>query len=86
MRTIWKYTLAITDAVQNVPMPRNPNIVRFDMQNGVPCVWALVESHNPVETHSFRVFGTGHPIPEDSRYVGTCKDGGYVWHLFAVFT
>jgi hypothetical protein len=36
----------------------------------------------------FRVVGTGHPMPEDARYVGTAvtPDGSLVWHLVEAIT
>jgi hypothetical protein len=34
----------------------------------------------------FRVFGMGHPLPDDARWVGTCPrtSSGLVWHLYEV--
>lgn len=54
--------------------------------------WALVEDLSPY-TASFRVFGTGHEVPERAQYVGTAfspprtamfalPPGKFVWHLF----
>jgi hypothetical protein len=34
---------------------------------------------------AFQVFGTGHPLPADARWVGTCQRiSGLVWHLYEV--
>jgi hypothetical protein len=34
---------------------------------------------------AFRVFGTGHPLPADAVWVGTCpRTAGLVWHLYEV--
>lgn len=37
-------------------------------------------------TRTFRVFGTGHPLPEHARWWGTtARTGeGFVWHLYEV--
>lgn len=31
-----------------------------------------------------QVFGTGHPLPDDSAHVATCLDGSLVWHLYKI--
>src|SRR5260370_973455 len=37
----------------------------------------------PKVPRRFQVFGTGHPLPQNARYVGTCpRVSGLVWHLF----
>lgn len=83
MKTIWKHTLALTDAMLRIPMPEGSTPVRFAMQNGVPCVWALVDTEREVVTRNFRVYGTGHVIPDiAAEYVGSCDDPPFVWHLF----
>jgi hypothetical protein len=82
MKTIWKFTLAVTDAKIGFDMPGDAEPLRFGMQNGVPCLWALVNLKNPTTKRYFRVYGTGHQIMPDSKYVGTCDDPPYVWHLF----
>lgn len=58
--------------VANGPMP---TVVEF---------WAEHDSSAPSSLRVFQVFGTGHPLPPDARYVGTCPRtaDGLVWHLF----
>lgn len=46
--------------------------------------WADAPEEGVVaETRHFRVFGTGHPMPDGLVYVGTAVAPGdrYVWHL-----
>lgn len=52
---------------------RNPRIVE---------IWAL-HTDGPAVPRSFRVYGTGQPLPEDVTYRGTVLTGGggLVWHL-----
>lgn len=38
-----------------------------------------------IETRTFRVFGTGHSIPENYQYLGTAMDRPFVWHLYEEF-
>lgn len=33
----------------------------------------------------FQVYGTGHPLPNTAKWVGTCdRINGFVWHLYEV--
>lgn len=52
---------------------RNPRAVE---------VWAL-HVDGPTVTRSFRVYGTGHPLPPGIEYIGTAiaPGGQLVWHL-----
>lgn len=51
--------------------------------------WWLNNPDNPAEQRSFRVVGTGHPIPFAplARHVGSAitPSGLFVWHLFMGF-
>lgn len=46
--------------------------------------WAECTDGAPQVRRAFQVFGTGHLLPEDAKWVGTCgrTAGGLVWHLF----
>jgi hypothetical protein len=45
--------------------------------------WAIHDDELPEFEHTYQVIGTGNPIPEDCRYVGTCdRLDGLVWHVF----
>ena len=66
-------------------MPKGADILWVDMQQGQPCIWARVNPDAPKERKRIRIFGTGHPIPDDlGDYVGTfmMKDGALVFHLY----
>lgn len=45
-------------------------------------VWAR-HTDDPVVTRSFRVYGTGQPLPPDIQHIGTAiaPGGQLVWHL-----
>jgi len=56
---------------------RDPEVVEF---------WAFDDASVPKDSRSFRVFGTGQPLPQGqlgARYVGTAitPGGALVWHL-----
>ncbi len=89
MKTIYKYPIPIESAFE-IELPTSAMILSFQSQNGVPCIWAMVETGFVEEERSFRLFGTGHPIeriPKDRslHYIGTAQQSQIpplVWHLF----
>jgi hypothetical protein len=61
--------------------------VRVEMTDTLGRVefWAEGSLDKPVnEPRTFRVFGTGHPLPDDSWWWcgTTSRQGGLVWHLY----
>jgi hypothetical protein len=46
--------------------------------------WYEHDSSKGASDRAFQVFGTGHPLPDDAVYVGTCPRTplGLVWHLY----
>lgn len=83
--TIWKYRLTTTDT-QYAEMPKGAKILAVQMQNEVPCLWALVDPDQPKMKVKIAIFGTGHPIDErwGLKYIGTYQlNGGLlVFHVF----
>lgn len=81
MKTIWKYPL-LPGRTTVWNMPIGARTLFFAMQNGLPTLWALVDPL--AERHSCAVYviGTGHPVPDETRYVGSVLDGEFVWHCF----
>ena len=85
-RRIWKFELSIEDK-QYIEMPKDPEILSAQFQDGNLCVWAMVEPQNAPRRIQFRVYGTGHPLPDDfGVYVATVQQPGLslVWHLFVI--
>ena len=86
MKTIWKFQFEIADVIE-IDMPKVIEILHFEIQGDVPCIWAIVNPVIPLKPKQFRLFGTGHPIREDNlKYIGTSmhRGGELVWHLFEV--
>lgn len=56
------------------------------MQNGKPCLWAVVTAVGEVKSLlvNLTVLGTGHEFDLDQvgRYVGTFQQDGFVGHVF----
>lgn len=87
MRTIYKYPLSHgLQQVRHIPV--GANIISVQMQNGVPCIWAIVDTTAEVIPVQFQIYGTGQEIPTDCRlkHIGSIQDGQYVWHVFMDIT
>lgn len=83
-RTVFKYSLDAADD-QTIDMPVGAVILHAAEQDGVPCVWALVDMQNISEPRRFFTHGTGHRLHSDAKtYVGTVHmyDGAIVLHVF----
>lgn len=78
---IYKYALQVCDT-QLVMMPAGAKILDFQIQADEWCIWALVDDTVVMAEVTIHVRGTGHPIPEHVRYIGTAQQGPYVWHAF----
>jgi len=83
-RVIYKYTL--DQARMILSMPRGAIVLSVGVQNGVICLWVLVEPLAEFTQRAFRWYGTGQPIDEYGRYIGTVQVSGlgFVWHVFEV--
>lgn len=87
MNTIYKFELEQTSKQKKL-MPNGFRILHIAEQDGVICLWAMVDNSIPMETVSFEIHGTGHEIIPDAnkRYVGTIimQSTGLVWHVFVM--
>ncbi len=85
MISIYKYELAKVDE-QRVALPHTAKILCVQVQRGIPCAWAEVDTAFQVSERIFYTYGTGHPIPEDrmQTYVGTyqLEGGALVFHVY----
>lgn len=85
MKTIWKFTLDITD-LQDVAMPEGAEILTVQTQRNKICIWAVVDPEARIICRRFRIAGTGHAIDGRNGYIGTTMTDGsdFVWHVFEV--
>lgn len=85
MTSVFKYPVALEDPF-TVGMPRNAEILAVQSQYGRPVMWARVRTEHPVTVRTFRIFGTGHPIPTEHKlnYIDTfqMEGGNLVFHVF----
>ena len=85
MKRIYKYPIPLTDEF-TLKLPKGAKILTFQTQFDEAHVWAMVDPETKLETVSFKLFGTGHPVEDIEMfdYIGTAqmKGGLLVWHLF----
>ena len=88
MLTVFKYQLPLGDYFK-LALPKGARVLTADMQNGQPCLWALINPDNKTEKRLFRFVGTGQMI-EDSlkrlEFVATfqMEGGSLTLHIFEV--
>jgi hypothetical protein len=87
VKTIHKYPLAVVDR-QSISMPHDADVLAVHLQYGAPCLWALVDTQEPLEPRAFVIVGTGHDLSGNwacqGAYRGTFQlhDGAIVLHVF----
>lgn len=83
--TIYKYPLPVASN-PTITMPQHAQVLSVHVQNGMACLWALVNPALPFEERRFFVYGTGHAVEDTSlgRFVGTfmLSGGNLVFHVF----
>lgn len=87
-KTIWKFPV-LPD--HNIDMPIGAEILSVQTQNGIPCIWALVDPKAEKEVRKFEIFGTGHELECNEnikrKFIGTFQpylqmNLGLVFHMF----
>lgn len=84
--SIWKFPFDMTDEVK-ITMPTGSRILSLQVQNGRPCVWALVDTQtSDTEDRVFDIYGTGQPLKDMDKesFIGTCQLSELVFHVFEI--
>jgi hypothetical protein len=84
MNTIWKYTLQPALGMISHDIPTPHTLRSFQVQNGLPCMWVEMNPSDSSVRYRFITIGTGHPVPDNSDYIGTYLDGPFVWHVYRI--
>lgn len=83
-RAVYRYVVPVDDEWHSIVL-QGP-LLHVDARAVSPVeVWALHDDAIPEWAREFRVFGTGHPLPDDAGvHVGSVivENGVLVWHLF----
>lgn len=85
MRTVHKYPLAGGTGEHVIPMPAGALLLTIQLQGGMPCLWALIDTERELVKRHLTIVGTGWEMqPQPGRYVGTfqTEGGRFVWHVF----
>ena len=80
MKTIWKYVMT----GNAISMPEGATVLYGAMQDKEFCIWAMVDTEQPVCSRTFDVVRTGQFVPSKMRYVSTYMDGSFVWHIMEI--
>lgn len=85
VRRMYRYVVPIDDQPHVFPLDHSPVAVAASGAFSVEFWCEHTEGAPPVK-RAFQVFGTGQPLPDDARWVGTCPrvEAGLVWHLYEV--
>jgi hypothetical protein len=93
MKTVWKYEIDLDQLKQHegddaaefiCHMPTGSAPLHVDVQNGTPCLWALVDTERRLQQRTFLLVGTGHSINTDGRHVGSFQLARFVGHIFTL--
>lgn len=93
MKTVHKYPIVpngmpYEGPTVHVTMPAFAEVLHVGVQGDDAFLWALVDTHKPMQVHSFEVYGTGHEVICDPPFVlhhlGTIHlPTGLVFHIFS---
>jgi hypothetical protein len=83
MNTIYKYPFVIDDLF-TLELPLGHQVLSFQYQGSIPCLWIMVNPENKKQIVRFRVIGTGHSIKDAHRleFIASMQDAPFVWHIF----
>ena len=84
MKVVYKYEVS-PERGKSVELPADARIIHVGEQGDILMLWAehgWPDANTSHVTRHFDVFGTGQPIPEDARHLGTFFDGPFVWHVY----
>jgi hypothetical protein len=84
MKKIWKYKIHVKEEEKTFDMPYGSVILHVgsQFQNQVTLWVQFSEDMGHKSTRTFRIFGTGHSIPDNYIYVGTADDKPFMWHVY----
>jgi hypothetical protein len=90
-RVIFKYTVPVDDRTHSFELNGPDAVVHVasqtgDTNDGVQMWVEYDRSAFHRGMRHFRVIGTGHPIEQNERYIGTAMCPPFVWHVVEVIT
>ena len=89
MLTIWKYPIDPSFEKIELAIPGGGPAISAGLDaRGDVCVWAMVDDDLEEEIVKIYCVGTGWPLDrimedvEALKFIGTVKEGFYMWHIF----
>lgn len=85
-RAMFRYEVSMRDEWTELQVA-GPVVAVAAIRNGAAVeFWAEDTGPASRSFRYFRVYGTGHPLPANVRWAGTCPrtPSGLVWHLYEV--
>lgn len=86
-RRVFRFVVPVDDRAHSHKLSSEPlKVARGYQAQEVVEFWVEDRDGAPTVERWFQVFGTGHVLPDDARWVGSCERSpdGLVWHLFEV--
>ena len=81
MKNIFKYPISNN----SILLPTNATVVKVGIQDGSAFVWIEHDlTQIPKYPRNYKIFGTGHDIPDSAIWQGTFFDAPFVWHVYEV--
>lgn len=84
MRTVYRYLIPVNDEPTTVVACLKGVIVHVASRHSPDTVEFWIDGKKTdTADRTFRVVGTGHPVPDGATYLGTALAAmGLVWHLY----
>lgn len=76
---IFKYTVPVDDQWHRIESGHALHVAAQSVNT--VCFWAIHTDDADPLAWEYRAFGTGHPLPKRTAYVGTAVIAPFVWHL-----
>lgn len=66
-----------------IEMPDKAKILSIQVQDGMPTIWASVDTLEKTVKRKFYIYGTGQTIafPKERFHIATIQLNGFVWHI-----
>lgn len=85
MKHINKYTIELSEGVQEIEMPFNSDIMTARKEGALIALYAKGNPGLTIEKRYFQVFVTNDEIPTNVKFIETIQLGTVVMHIFEIF-
>jgi hypothetical protein len=81
MRTTHKFPITQHNILY---FPLLARVLFAGVQDDKPYMWVELDPENSNAEREFRIYGTGHTIPDEGFWCASFQHGAYVWHLYEI--